>query len=185
MEYLNTERLLRHTPLPSRVSIAVGSREELDDLVKKPEPFVQRYDAAGVYAKYIEPWFHARDGQAYSRVARVILEAGKNRSVAHYSGRYGMAARGSFSKPRILQCLQGVAACVVGSLAVAKLRERTSRARATKSMDIGNIRRDLERIANVKGRKSSYCVAHERHPLHKAKMASIRVFLWKNSCGGS
>ncbi|MBI3757814.1 MAG: hypothetical protein HY267_07555 [Deltaproteobacteria bacterium] len=175
MEFLNTERLLRHTPLPSRVSLAVGSREELDALVKKPEPFARHYDAAGVYAKYIEPWFHLRDGQAYSRVSRVILEAAKNRAAGDTPGRYRMAARGCFTKPHWLQRLQGVAACVVGSLAVAKLREHAHRARAAKSMDIGNILRDLERIAGIKGRKSRYRVAHARHPLHGAKMATIAV----------
>lgn len=176
MEFLNTECLLRHTPLPSRVSLAVSSQEELDALVKEPEPFARRYDVADVYAKYIEPWFFLRDGQAYSRVSRVILEAIKNRAGRKTARSYGIAVRGCFSKPQLLQRLQGVAACIVGSHAVAKLRECANRARATKSMDIENIRRDLERIANIKGRKSSCHVAHERHPLHKAKMASIRVF---------
>lgn len=176
MEFLNTERLLRHTPLPSRVSLAAGSREELDVLVKNPEPFARRYDAASVYAKYIEPWFYLRDGQAYSRVSRVILEAIKNRAGRKMATRYGMAARGCFSKPQLLQRLQGVAACVVGSLAVARLREYAHRARATKSMDIVDILRDLERIAGIKGRKSRYRAAHARHPLHTAKMASIHVF---------
>jgi surface carbohydrate biosynthesis protein len=176
MEFLNTERLLRHTPLPSRVSLAVSSREELDALVKKPEPFAWRYDAAGVYAKYIEPWFYLRDGQAYSRVSCVILEAIENRVGRKTARRYGMAARGCFPKPQLLQRLQGVAACVVGSLAVARLREYAHRARATKSMGIEDILRDLERIAGIKGRKSRYRVAYARHPLHKAKMASIHVF---------
>lgn len=175
MEFLNTERLLRHTPLPSRVSLGINSKDELDALVKDPEPFIRRYDAAGVYEKYLEPWFYRRDGGAYLRVSRAIIEAAGSRQGRAPVRRHALAIRGCFFKPQLLQWLQGMAAWLVGSLIVARLREYVNRARASKSLVTGDIRRDLERIAAVKGRKMSFRVAYERHPLHKARMASIRI----------
>ncbi len=175
MEFLNTERLLRHTPLPSRVSLAVGSRDELDALVKNPEPFARRYDADGVYGKYIEPWFYLRDGHAHMRVSRVIQETEKNPSAGKNTRSYGAAARGGFSNPQFLQRLQAVTSCLIGSHTVARLREYANLARATKSLRIEDIRRDLERIADIKGRKPDYRVGHARHPLHGVWLASIAI----------
>lgn len=176
MEFLNTERLLRHTPLPSRLSLSISSMNELDALVKDPGPFLNRYDAAYVYEKYMEPWFYKRDGLAHLRVCRVIEETIKIRPGRKSARRHVMSLRGCFAKPQFLQWLQGMAAWIVGSHAVAKLREYASRARGSKSLVIKDVRRDLERIATIKGRKLSFRVAHGRHPFHKVRMASIHVF---------
>lgn len=177
MEFLNTELLLRHTPLPSRISLAVNSKEELDNLIKDPRPFLRGYDASGLYTKYIEPWFYLRDGQAYARVSDVIRGLNQKPRGNKTARRYDMALRGCFSKPDGLQRLQGVLAHIVGSRAVAILRQHINPGRATKSMDVGNIRTDLEQIAQIQGRRSNYSVTHAHHPLHKAKLASIRIFL--------
>lgn len=177
MDFLNTDLLLRHTPLPSRISLGIRNREELDNLIKNPEPFIRRYDSASVYEKYIEPWFYKRDGMAYTRVARVILEACQRKTKRKVlKPHYGMAVRGCFSKPRLLQRVQGATACVMGSRAAAKFREWASPGRLTKSIHIDEIYNDLERLTFLKGKTYPFSVSHQRHPFHGAKMASVHVF---------
>jgi hypothetical protein len=174
MEFLNTERLLRHTPLPSRVSFRAGSREELDTLVKNPRPFQERYDADKVYRDNIEPWFYKRDGDAHRRTSRV-LTSGAVRGFERRGADYGAALRGSFSAPSWLQRAQGAAAFLLGSRAVSALRQSASRAKASKRIGVDDVRRNLERIARVKGRAFRGEVMHARHPLHGVAMASVAI----------
>lgn len=175
MEFLNTERLLRHTPLPSRVSLPVHSREQLDELVRDARSFWVRYDNNAMYERYIEPWFYKRDGEAHLRVTRVIQNALQRIDKKKHFPDYQSSMRGCRSKPRLAQRLQGVMACILGSRTISIFRRFLNSVRSEKYIEIEDIQEKLSKISGIKGRTANYSVRPAYHPFHRVALASVSI----------
>ncbi|WP_411037476.1 surface carbohydrate biosynthesis protein [Shinella sp. BYT-45] len=144
LEYLNTELLLDHTPLPSRLSLRPRSREELVEAVKGLVEGRTAFDHDAAFAE-IEPWFYRADGAAAERVASVLaaLPKGSPRpSLSH-------AVRGGRAAPSAGQVLQGLASAAFGSHFVGVLRGKVAASRKGKDIPPGDVQSLLDFYAQV------------------------------------
>lgn len=146
LEYLNTDLLLDHTPLPSRLSLKPRSRQELVDTVQGLVEGRTAFDHDAAFAE-IEPWFHRADGAAAERVASALaaLPAGAPRaSLSH-------AIRGGRAAPSAGQALQGVTSVALGSRLVGALRGRFAASRKGKDIQPEDVQSLLDFYARVSG----------------------------------
>ena len=159
LEYLNTDLLLDHTPLPSRLSLRPRSRAELVETVQGLVAGTVAFDHDAAFAE-IEPWFYRADGAAAARVAAVL--AGQPVGNARTSLRH--AVRGSRAVPSAGQDAQGMAAVLLGSRLVGALRNRIAKARRDKDI----------RPADVQSLLDFYATAAQG-PRYRARPARSRL----------
>lgn len=144
LEYLNTELLLDHTPLPSQVSLKPRSREELVETVRGLVDGNVVFDHDAAFAE-IEPWFYRADGAAGERVASLLATASAGRprsSLAH-------AVRGGRPSPSAKQILQGIATVAFGSRFVGRLRGKVEAARRGKDIAVSDVQSLLDLYASA------------------------------------
>jgi len=144
LEYLNTDLLLDHTPLPSRISIKAQSRDHLIETVRGLVAGNLSFNQDAAFTD-IEPWFYRVDGFAASRVASVLVGQPKQRA------RFSLvrAARGGRSAPSIGQVVQGTAAVLFGSNLIGALRSRITKARKDKDISLADVQALLDFYADA------------------------------------
>ncbi|HEX2830019.1 MAG TPA: surface carbohydrate biosynthesis protein [Burkholderiales bacterium] len=174
LEYLNTERMRSHASLPSSISCHARDEGDLDRLVNTPSERAQRWDAAAVRARYIEPWFYVIDGGASARTAAAIA-ATVNESPRRVRTSLARSAAGGVTRPSRGQLAQGLASHLVGSHAVAALRARVSRARRHKTFSPSEVSGLLRRLAQVDGAPRALRAERARHPLTGAPLSSLKL----------
>jgi len=175
MEFLNTELLLRHWSLPSKISYHANSVEELDAIIKHPESHWAQYPSAQVHERYIQPWFHVNDGNASMRVADVVLTHTRPAQRAGWMRRYALSLAGCLDKPRLLQRIQSLLMSLVGSRAVSNLRKRINAARRTKYVERELVETGINRIARHAGAGISFRATHARGLGIGLPLATLRV----------
>jgi surface carbohydrate biosynthesis protein len=137
MEFLNTEVMRRHAPLPSRVSCHAASLDDLLSLVGDSSLRTSRYDLSKA-RREIEPWYHLSDGHAAERVADFLLSrGGKTTSGARRS--LGAALRGGRLHPSLRQYLLGGLSLVAGSYAASLVVDQLQSARRGKHIDYATV----------------------------------------------
>ncbi|TCS72486.1 surface carbohydrate biosynthesis protein [Sulfuritortus calidifontis] len=133
MEFLNTEIMRRHAPLPSRISCHAANVDDLLDLINDPSLRAARYDLSKARHE-IEPWYHLSDGKAAQRIAEFLL--GRINKMPRRACRSLKAAlRGGRSRPGIRQYLQGVLGLLIGSRTAAAVAVLLQRSRRGKVID--------------------------------------------------
>jgi surface carbohydrate biosynthesis protein len=169
LEFLNTEHLLKHASLPSRVSRPVHSYEELASLVaaggSDPE-----FDCAERYRKIAEPYFHFNDGRAVQRVVEVLL-GDLEKAAQPGLNRGSRAARRKLSFGQIVQLVVGR---VIGSAASRTVRSVFQPMRKDKAFSVMDVSGWLDRLARHAGRPESR-VVRARHPLTRMPLATLVV----------
>ncbi|MFP9136006.1 surface carbohydrate biosynthesis protein [Devosia sp. XGJD_8] len=169
LEYLNTELLLDHTPLPSRLSIRASSFEALvghvSDHLAAPGDFVP--DGA---RDEIEPWFYKVDGKAAERVATILGRLPKQ----PVKRNFGAAMRGGRPNANPAQIAQGAANVVAGSRFVTWSRNRLDRSRRNKTITVEQVQSLLDTFAECCN-GARFRAAHARNPLTGLPMSSIEV----------
>lgn len=163
MEFLNTELLHRHYPIPSQISYRASSMDELDRIIRDPSVYRAQYPAAQIYEQYIQPLFHVNDGGASARVVERVLEH-IHRSQRRPSRwrRHLLSLNSCLEKPRLLQRLQGLLASLVGSCLVSKLRSALNPTRQSKYVSTAFVAAALNRIARQDGNPVLCRVLHAR-----------------------
>lgn len=133
MEFLNTDIMRRHAPLPSRISCHAKGLEDLSALAGNPSLRATRYDLGAARCE-IEPWYHLSDGRAAERVADFLLSKGgkKSRTV---SKSLRAAIRGGQLRPSFRQYLLGGLSLVAGSHAASMAVDRLQNAREGKRIN--------------------------------------------------
>jgi surface carbohydrate biosynthesis protein len=175
MEFLNTELLHRHYPLPSQISYRAMDIDELDRVLRDPEAYRARYPAQELCAQYVQPWFHLNDGNAAARVAeRVIAHTRPSRDRRRLR-RYLLSLNGCLERPRLLQRAQAFLANLFGSRAVSALRRRLNPVRETKYVGRGTVETQLHRIARHDRSQLSFNVSHARSMNLGLPLATLRV----------
>lgn len=138
MEFLNTEIMRRHAPLPSRVSCHATSLDDLLSLVRDLSLRATRYDLVTA-RREIEPWYHLSDGRAAERVADFLLS--KVAKMARQARRsMGVSLRGGRRRPSLRRYLLGGLNLVAGSYAASKMVDRLQSARRGKRFDHATVR---------------------------------------------
>lgn len=173
LEFLNTERMAKHSSLPSRVSWQAASLEDARIGIANLPALQREFDFAGRYREHVHPWFHDNDGAAAERVAQVIghsVEARSRRITVSVSRSLGSSRRRS----RLGQHLQAALANTVGTRASSGLRAIASPVRREKRLDCGAVEAQLARIVRHAGTPQP-SVRRARHPWTGLPLASIEI----------
>lgn len=172
MEFLNSEVMRRHAPLPSRVSCPAASLEDLVALVADPVLCADRYDLAAARL-VIEPWYHLSDGKAAERVAEFLLA---RLASAPRTARAGIGASLRGGRPRASrgQLLQGALSLLAGSRIAAGLAMRLQKARRGKRLDLPVVAALAARFAELGG-MPRLTVRTARNPLGGQPLSSFLI----------
>jgi surface carbohydrate biosynthesis protein len=174
LEFLNSDRMRRHAPLPSQISCAASSEEHLQRLIRDPGSRPSTETRMELFARFVRPYFHDIDGQAALRVAQHAIAAAAERTRPRRRSLL-CAACGGVQRPRTGQLLQGLASIAAGSLAVSRWRERASPARAAKAVDAEDVKATLTRLHAVAEVSPQLTITQAQHPYTAAQLASISV----------
>lgn len=172
LEYLNSEMMARHGPLPSQISYQAVSYDELSEVVERTAKLTRSFDFSGCYSRYIYPWFHHMDGGAATRIAEVVLStiSGRPRGVPSISSSLA-ASRKNSSR---IQRAQAILNNLLGSLAVSRLRSATQPVRKEKRITLSAVSEQIRLLACHEGRPVPR-VRHARHPISGFPLSSITV----------
>lgn len=176
LEFLNSDTLRVNITIPSRISIPVGSVDELDSIIKHYPKMNGAQAQDGSFREIIYPWFGQCDGNASERVAEKItsvLAAVPARS--DRGAYYFKSIAGCYHRPRAKHFLLGIASQLIGSRAVESLRKRAHRKRAMKYVTPELLKQRVDQIAACDGERWLCTVTHARHPLSGAGLASLGV----------
>jgi surface carbohydrate biosynthesis protein len=169
LEYLNTDLLLDHTPLPSRISLKSQSRDHLIAIVEGLVSGDDLYDYDAAFSE-IEPWFYRADGFASARVASVL--AGESKQSAKSS--FTRAAKGGRSSPSIGQIFQGTASVLFGSNLVGAIRGKITKVRKDKDIRLADVQSLLDFYADAD--QGPRCRAQfARNPLTGFTLSTIEI----------
>lgn len=120
MEFLNSEFLRLHSPLPSEISIPARDVEDLCHLVEDAKARTRRVPLRAERLRRLEPWFHRPDGRAAERVAEVLEKlAHRGRKC---SRSLAAVVRGTRQGASLAQRAQGMSCLLFGSYAVNRAR---------------------------------------------------------------
>lgn len=171
LEFLNSDRLRDHAPLPSRVSYHVADPADLVRAVEDIETIARSFPFREHYRRFIQTWFHLGDGAAASRIAQVLASACKSPPVRNIAASFGSG----FARPSPMQRLQGLAASILGPKRIASLRARHESTRRSKEFSIGEVEAILQKLAGTSPRNRGAQAIPTRHPATKALMSSIAI----------
>jgi surface carbohydrate biosynthesis protein len=172
LDFLNTENMVSHSSLPSRVSMPVRSVDELNELLADLPAASARFDYRRRYDEFIRPWFHLNDGDAAFRIA-ARLAASTSVREGRVSVQRSMAS--SRIRQSLLQRLQAIAGNILGSFAVSLLRARFVQQRRAKRLDAVFIGKLLCQISAIES-TSRCCATRARHPVTGLPLSSLIVF---------
>jgi surface carbohydrate biosynthesis protein len=166
LEFLNTDTMRAHAALPSQLSIAASSIDELERIVRGAQP------GASARREHLEPWFHRIDGEAASRVADAALEISSDAREPRRSIAASLRGARAVSAPRVLA---GAASALLGSRRAGRVQGLLKPARRAKAFSAQDVESCVQSLAKVEGANSRFTVAHARHPLTGMRLGSIRV----------
>jgi surface carbohydrate biosynthesis protein len=175
LEYLNTEGLRRRYALPSQISYPAASLEEVNEMVRRPEPYAAKLPMRELWQRHVEPLFHKNDGDAARRVAQVIAALPPARRRPGAARRLRQSLRGSYARASPGRLLQGLGANAAGSQAVSALRSWLNPRRKTKYASAAEVRRAMAAIAQADGSPLALDCRHARHPLLGVPLATLEL----------
>lgn len=170
-DWINTDFLVRHAPLPTQSSVRFDDYEALATAVRRN--FASERDALDrLYRDVAFPWFYEDDGRAAQRVAdilasQVTVQRRKARSLT-------MSLRSGRAEPSTQQRVQGIVANIVGSRLAATLRARLNPARRAKWFAPADVQELTARFADARG-AAVPVVSRASHPLHQVPLSSVKV----------
>ncbi|MFC5299819.1 surface carbohydrate biosynthesis protein [Azospira restricta] len=172
LEYLNTERMRRHAPLPSRLSCPAGDPEMLLSLIADPDAAVAGYDKIMI-SREVGRWYHLSDGLSARRVATFLMSRlGDRQPAARRS--LGAAVRGGRSRASALQVLRGALGALAGSKPVSTLAELVQRSRRQKRIELPFVIGLLEQYCRLDDGVPALA-SIVRNPLTGAPLSTIAV----------
>lgn len=172
LEYLNTEMMARHGPLPSQVSYSAHSYEELRDAVGQSEVLTSEFDFQGRYNRYVQPWFYDNDGGAAVRIADTVIASLLNRRSRRPSVLHSLVASRRF--PSIPQLLQATLGNLFGSRAISGARVFCQPTRGEKQIPVNAVIQQINLLAGHEGTAAPR-VKYAHHPVTGFTLASITI----------
>jgi hypothetical protein len=173
LEFLNTPIQRAHAPLPAAISRPVMGLEELVLLLEDPRRLAEGFNLQARVEQHLEPFFGALDGRAGERAASFVRAR-----LAQLPKAAG--ARAALIPPRAAssgQVLQAAGAGLLGTAAVARLREAIAPRRRAKRLIPARIARTLEELAACDGspRDGAARARRARHPLTGLPLESVLI----------
>jgi surface carbohydrate biosynthesis protein len=175
LEYTNNDAARDMNPLPSRVSRAVWSFEELCEVVAHPAASVHGFPFEENYRKYIQPWFFVNDGEAGARVAEALLSRLLVTGTATRRPSFTLSLRSGQRRPTVAQRIQGVATMVLGASATRAMREFLDPGRAHKRFDHAQVTDLLQRFTSVDTKSVAVETTGLSSPIAGHRMLSVLV----------
>lgn len=175
LEYLNTDLMRRHTPLPRQISYPAADLDDLVRAVTVPDSLDGAFDRDARYRAFVRPWFHEADGRAGERVADALLSLGPRPRPRPLGARLRSAAAGSAVRPRAGQRAQGLLGLALGSRTATALRDRLQPQGRAKRFGIAAVMAELAAIRRAYGDGPIPRARHARHPLNGLPLVSIEI----------
>jgi surface carbohydrate biosynthesis protein len=174
LEFLNTEFMRCHVPLPSRVSFKVNNFEELLQTIDALPEANLRFPFERLHREFIEPWFYVNDGYSSERMADILVSyiKGDGKIDKKVSGSKGIGW--FYRKSSLMQLFQIIISSFIGSRNVAILRSSLQKSRRDKLIQIEVIKDLLDQV-NELNDKTGMKANWVRHPITHLKLASILI----------
>ena len=172
MEFLNTEIMRRHAPLPSRVSCHAKGLEDLLVLVSDSSLRDIRYDLVKA-RREIGPWYYLSDGRAAERVADFLFSRGVKTSRGARRS-LGAALRGGRLHPSLRQYLLGGLSLAAGSFVASLAVDRLQSARGGKHIDHAVVRELVSLYRQLEGGPELQ-VSRMRSPVTGLPLSSFSI----------
>jgi len=173
LEYLNTETLIQHTPLPRRISFKAQSYQHLNQSIRALDDIKDKFDFSGLFESYVQPWFNDVDGTAAEKIAKILAEYLLNNPNPTHSKAMAASLRSCRSNPSYLQRSQAIANNLVGSKAGAGLRNFIQPARRAKYFNPDDVNQIFDDFAEAEGGGRHISADHARHPVSGFALSSI------------
>jgi surface carbohydrate biosynthesis protein len=160
LEYLNTQTLLLHAPLPSNISLHAIDFDHAVRCIENPAAAAANFDFAGRYDHFVLPWFHNNDGGAADRMADTLRAAVGPR---RWQRTLKAMLTGGRANVSVGQLLQGVMVAGLGSWLTSRARARVQIRRRDKLYAASTVADALAALARLE-RRPPPSVRHARHP---------------------
>lgn len=172
MEFLNTDVMRRHAPLPSRVSCQARDVKDLAALVSQERLRSSRYDLAGA-RRETEPWYFLSDGRASERVADFLLAAIRGKpGTARKS--VAAAVRAGRAHPSPRQIMLGAVSLATGSHLASLVVDRMHGARRQKRLNHDFVADLVTRYSELDGGQG-LLVDRVRSPIAGQPLSTFRI----------
>lgn len=171
IEYLNTELMRRHAPLPSRLSYCAEDRKMLLSLIRNPKSVS---DKNGENPE-VERWYYLNDGMSARRVATFLISRLGDQ---HRRARRSIAAalRGSRRHATWKQLLLGGLGALIGTRAASILAVILRRGGREKGVRLQSVAKLMEQYAELEQRAPAIST-HARNTVTGTRLASIEIEL--------
>jgi len=173
LEYLNTETLRLHSPLPSQLSYHVESFEHLNNVLRSIDDMSASFDFSGLYREYIQPWFNDVDGFAGKKIADILSKNLKTKPHNDKKILLKASLQNCRDNPNLLQLIQGCTNNLIGSKAGARLRNIIQPKRRLKYFDANDVSQILADFADGEGVEERIFPHHIRHPLTGLPLSTV------------
>lgn len=173
LEFLNSETMRRHAPLPSSVSVAAHDPNDLRLLTENTELRAARLPDRNMRLTRLRAWFYLCDGHASERVADTLIQIAGTSPPARRSYRRVLA--GGRIRASLAQRIQGLACMVLGSRFVSGARALFARARLDKRVTPAQIIGRMEDLSAAAGEGVGFRAGFASHPITGAPLSSVRL----------
>ena len=167
LEYLNTDFLKKHTPLPSKISMKAFKREEVIKYINQNEK-VSPEEKNNLFKMFIEPFFYGNDGLASERISKVILREVENPLKIDFIN----LTKGILKDSTILGFIFKFLSILLGTHLIFKLRKKFNFSLKDKEIyleEILNVTSHLEEL------KSNLEISRVSHLRFATKLASYKI----------
>ena len=172
MEFLNTEVMRAHTPLPGKISCLAQSVEDLVRLIDRAAERKAAFAALDV-AELITPYFHHSDGKAGERAASFIIHRLRaSNSQARRS--LSAALTGGRSRLSFARAILGVMNLFLGGRLASWIGHFAKPLRRDKSFTKDQVEAHFQALSAARERAGSYHCQHAR-ALFFTQFSSIRI----------
>lgn len=176
MEFLNTEILRRHSPLPSEISCRAESYADLNRLIRDTQAREARHQAAEVCTTHLARWFGPLDGQAAARVAEGLIEMSCGRTdSAQWS--WTVSLRASRQQTNLRRFTFGLFGNMLGTAVTTCAGYVFERARWAKAVTVHDVFARIQAFMQLAGIALPIKCRRAKHPYTGFPMASIELVL--------
>lgn len=173
LEFLNTDLMLRHSPLPSELSYKANSIEDACWAIRSIEDAKSKLDLAQLVSRHLVPWFHEPDGKASERVAAVLTQNEEfDKSTFRKNIKDVLYRSSVFDKKRQVVCLLSL---IFGTKLLTRILTIIWPARKYKEFDLAQISKLLARLQKLTSSTAQVAASHACSPLGGAKLSAIRL----------
>lgn len=176
LEFLNTEVLRRHSPLPSEISCRAESYADLNMLISDARRREARHQTTEVCTTHLTRWFGALDGQAAARVAQGLIEMSHGRTDPAQRS-WAASLRASRQRTNLRRFTFGLFGNLLGTAVTTCAGNVFERARWAKAVTVNDVRARAQAFLHLARIALPIECRRAKHPHTGLPMASIELFL--------